>query len=276
MRMGRRGRLAALIAAALALTLTAGGCSTKAATSTTKSSAGGTVEVNVLAATTLKRAFEAMAPAFEKAHPGTRLVFDFAASGVLQKQVEQGAPADVFASAAPKQVDALVSEGLASAESTVTFCGNRLAIVVPVADPAKITGPDTLKNAKRLTTGNPDTAPHGTKAKEWLTDIGLWKVLEPKFVFAENAAQTLDYISRGEVDAGLVFASEATGVDSVKVVYTAPESELTTPIRYVAVPVKASAHAELAKAFLAYVLSADGQATLGEHGFIPVADMKQP
>jgi molybdate transport system substrate-binding protein len=228
----------------------------------------------VSAATTLKRAFEEMEPAFEAANPGVDVVFNFGASGVLQKQIEAGAPCDVFASASPKQVDALVSGGYVSAEDTATFCGNEVAIVVPAGNPAGVSGPQDLAGLDRLTTGNPETAPHGTKAKEWLTNLGLWDSLAPKLVFAENAAQTLDYVSRGEVDAGLVFASEATSQSSVEIAYTAPASELTSPIRYVMAPTVSTSDSSTASAFVAYVLSADGQATLAKWGFVPVTDTK--
>lgn len=259
--------LAVLLTAALALA----GCSPAGGSET---SGAVTKELRVSAATTLKRAFEEMEPAFEAANPGVDVVFNFGASGVLQKQVEAGAPCDVFASASPKQVDALMSGGYVSAEETATFCGNRVAIVVPAGNPEGIKGPQDLARLDRLTTGNPETAPHGTKAKEWLSNLGLWDSLTPAFVFAENAAQTLDYISRGEVDAGLVFASEAMNQSAVEIAYTAPESELSSPIRYVLAPTLSAGDSATANAFVAYVLSSEGQATLSKWGFVPVSDTK--
>ncbi len=259
------------LAATLAALLLLAGCST-----TTDSAVVDTTqtELHISAATTLKRAFEEMEPVFEAANPGVDVVLNFGASGILQKQVEGGAPCDVFASASPKQVDALVGGGFVSAEETSTFCGNEVAIIVPAGNADGVTGPQDLTKLERLTTGDPETAPHGTKAKEWLGNLGLWDTLESKFVFAENAAQTLDYVSRGEVDAGLVFASEATNQDSVEIVYTAPASELTSSIKYVMAPTSSATDVAAAKAFVDYVLSADGQATLAKWGFVPVADTK--
>jgi len=230
-------------------------------------------ELNISGATTLKAAFTELAPAFEAAN-NAKLVFNFGASGVLQKQIEGGAPCDVFASASAKQVDALIEAGLVSADSTATFASNDLVIIVPANNPAGIATPADLANATKLVMGNPDTAPHGTKAKEFLEGRGTWATLQPKFVFAENAAQTLDYVSRGEVDAGFVFASEALGNDSVKIVYTAPKGAIK-PVRYVAAPIKASANATLAEKFVAHLLAPEAQAVLEKNGFKPAPTAAQ-
>jgi molybdate transport system substrate-binding protein len=233
---------------------------------TTPASPTAPAQVRVSAASSLEKAFEEMAPAFESANHA-RLVFDFGASGVLQKQIEGGAPADVFASASPKQVDALVSEGLVSAQDTVTIAGNDLVIFVPRGNPADIHGPADLGRARRLTTGDPSIAPHGAKAQEWLTGLKLWQALLPKFVFAENAAQTLDYVARGEVDAGIGFASEARGNSGVEVVYTVPRGAIT-PVRYILAPLRSSSQAPLARRFIDYVLSPAGLSVLRRNGFL--------
>jgi len=272
-------RLAALLVALVLTAVALGGCagSEGAGQTTASPSAGGTappVELRVSGATTLKRVFEKIAPAFE-ADNGVKLVYNFGASGQIQKQVEQGAPVDVFASASPKQVDALISGGFVSAEDTGTFCYNDLVIFVPAGNPGAINGPSDLESAERLTTGDPETAPHGTKTKEWLESLGLWTRLESRFVFGENAAQTLDYVARGEVDAGIGFASEATGRDDVEVVYTVPASELK-PSRYVVAPIAGAKNAELAARFAAYLSTPEVQETLAQAGFLPLSEALQP
>jgi molybdate transport system substrate-binding protein len=225
------------------------------------------VELSVSAATTLKAAFTELAPEFEKAN-NAKLVLNYGASGVLQKQIEGGAPCDAFASASAVQVDALVAKGLVSADSTETFASNDLVIIVPASNPAGIATPTDLAKANKLVTGNPETAAHGTKAKEFLTGLGSWDALQPKFVFAENAAQTVDYVARGEVDAGLVFASEVTGNDAVKVVYTVPKGAIK-PIRYVAAPIKSTTQSALAEKFVAFLLTPEAQKVLVANGFKP-------
>lgn len=246
------------------------GCTGQEATSpwrTTQATAP--AELTVSAATSLRTAFEELAPGFEEANDA-RLVFNFGASGVLQKQIEGGVPCDVFASASPKQVDVLIEAGLISVDATATFASNDLAMIVPVDNPARINKPADLTHAARLVTGNPATAPHGTKAREFLEGQGMWATLEPRFIYAENAAQTLDYVSRGEIDAGFVFASEAHGNAAVKVVYTVPAGAIE-PVRHVASPVMVSANATLGERFVAYLMTPEAQAVFIKNGFGPAA-----
>ena len=217
-------RLTALtLASTLVLGLSAG-CTQQTDPTAENTSEPAATELSVSAALTLRDALEEIAPAFEQANDVT-IVYNFGASGALQKQIEGGAPADVFASASPKQMNALAEGGYVSAETTVTFAGNDVVIIVPAGNPLGITSPGDLEKAGRLTTGNPDTAPHGTVSKEWLETLGLWEGLAGRFVFGENAAQSADYIVRGEVDAGLGFASEVLGNDKLEIAYIVPAGD---------------------------------------------------
>ena len=258
-----RGLAGGLVAVALLLT----GCTAQGTAPATSTTTAAPETLNVSAAASLKSVLTSVAPAFEKANNVT-LVFNYGASGVLMKQIEGGTPTDVFLSAAPAQVNTLTAEGLASADATKTFAGNDLVILVPAGNPKGIHGPNDLAKATKLTTGDPIAAPHGTKAKEWLTGIGLWDTLLPKFVFAANAAQTDDYVARGEVDAGIGFASDAKGRTDIEIAYTVPSAEIK-PIKYVAVPIKATAQPALAEKFVSYLLSPEVQAALTDAGFKP-------
>lgn len=222
-------------------------------------------ELTVSAATSLKGALEELGPLFAK-ESGVKLVMNFGASGQLARQIEAGAPVDVFASASPKQMDELIADGLVAAESTSTFAGNELVIVVPTGNPEGVTGPEDLGRLSRLTTGDPKIAPHGTKAREWLEKAGRWRLLASKFVFAENAAQTVDYVARREVDAGIAFASEVGGREDVEAAYTVPLAA-TGPISYVAAPIRDSSEAELAAAFVEFLSSEQAQAVLVRYHF---------
>lgn len=264
--MNRSSAITLALSAAIALAALTG-CVAKASPASVAPT-----ELRISAATSLKDALTEVQPAFEKAN-NVRLVYNFGASGVLQKQIEGGAPVDVFASASPKQIDELVAKGLVSAESTTTFAGNDLVIFVPKGNPAHITGPRDLASAQRLTTGNPASAPHGAKAQEWLTRLGMWDGLESKFAFAENAAQTYEYVSRGEVDAGIGFASEVDGKSDVEVVYTVPAGEIT-PIRYVAAPVAGSPQQALDSAFLTFLHSTEAQRVFAARGFKPAPGVR--
>jgi molybdate transport system substrate-binding protein len=252
----------------LALMLASTGCSASQTTvpSSASSPGGGSpVELNISAAATLKNVLAKVAPSFERTH-GVKLVINYGASGVLMKQIEAGAPADVFLSASPVQVNTLAAEGIISADTTMTFAGNDLVILVAKGNPKGIHGPGDLAKAVKITTGDPATAPHGTKAKEWLTGLGLWNALLPKIVYTANAAQTDDFVARGEVDAGIGFASDAKGRNDVEVAYTVPAGQIK-PVRYVAAPIKVTSQAELASQFVTYMLSPEVQSALVKAGF---------
>jgi len=259
--------VATLMAAATAIA----GCS-PAKSATTSAPGGETgpaapVELVVSAASSLKSVLTSTAPAFEKAND-VKLTFNFGASGQLAKQIEGGAPVDVFLSASPAAVATLTAEGLVSAEAGATFAGNTLVVLVPAGNPAGVRGPDDLSGAGRLATGDPAVAPHGQKAMEWLTGLGLWDALHPRFVFAANAAQTDDYIARGEVDAGIGFGSDAYGRTDIEIAYTVPDGQIK-PIRYVGAPVTAGTYPALAKAYVDYLMSPDTQAAFVDAGFKP-------
>lgn len=255
--------LALAVALLLALPLL-GGCAEKAAAD---SGAAGPapVELRVSAASSLKAVLEANAAAFEKAN-NAKIVFDFGASGTLAKQIEGGAPVDVFASASPSVLSTLVAEKLADASSVTTFAGNTLVILVPTGNPAGVHGPDDLAKLDRIATGEPALAPHGAKAQEWLTTLDLWDRLAGKLVFAANAAQTDDYVARGEVDAAIGFASDARGRSGLEIAYEVPKGAIK-PIRYVAARVTDAKETALADAFLAYLATADMRRALTDAGF---------
>jgi molybdate transport system substrate-binding protein len=265
----RRHPLLAVLAALLvAMVLAvAGGCSAGGPASGASSTSAQPVDLHVLAASSLKAIVTSISPEFEKAN-NVKIVASYASSGALQKQIEAGAPADVFLSASPKQVASLTVDALVSNEETVTFAGNELVILVPAGNAAGIHGPEDLKKADKLATGDPVVAPHGAKAQEWLTGLGLWETLKPKFVFAQNAAQTDDYVVRKEVDAAIGFGSDAFGKSALQVAYTVPAAQYK-PIKYVAVPIKASKNQELAKKFTQYLLTEQVQGVFTGAGFKP-------
>jgi molybdate transport system substrate-binding protein len=262
--IGRRLRTAiGACLLALALVMSATGCASQVSSPEMKAAAP--VEMNVSAAASLKSLVQTTAPVFEKAN-GVKPVLNFGASGALQKQIEAGTPCDIFVSASPKQVDALIAEGLVSADSTVTFASNDIVIIVPKGNPKGIHGPQDLAKAVKLSTGNPTVAPVGATAQEWLTGLGMWDQLEPKFVLAQTAPQNVDYVARGEVDAGISFGSDAHGRADVEVAYTVPAGQFK-PVKYVAGVVKATKHGDLATKYTAFLMSPEFQRALVDAGF---------
>ncbi len=258
----RASRQLLLFAAACAFAVVAG-CAPSAQTSAGEQP----VRVTVSAATSLKRALQEMEPLFEAENPDVDLVFNFAPSGVLARQIEQGAPVDVFVSAGPREVDSLIEAGVVAADATRTVGGNELGIIVAAQGGAPVFTVADLARARRVALGDPGTTPVGAKAKEWLTNVGVWDEVADGVVFAGNVTQVLDYVARGEVDAGVVFASEAVGRDDVTLVSTASAGELLTPIRYVGAPVSRSRHADVAVRFLDALVSEKGRAVLRRWGF---------
>lgn len=223
-------------------------------------------DLTVSAAASLTDAFGVIKQAFEKANPGVTVVTNFAASGPLLRQIENGAPVDVFASADEKTMDQAAAKGLIVPGTRRDFVKNALVLIQP-AD-----GKLTLKNlndlaqpgVKRIALGNPETVPAGRYTKEALTSARLWEALQPKLVPGESVRQTLDYITRGEVDAGFVFATDAR-IAGAKVKFVA-EAATTTPVSYPIAVVAASRNPK-AKAFVDFVLSPAGQKILQDYGF---------
>lgn len=219
----------------------------------------------VSAAASLTNAFQEMKPVFEKAHPGTTLVFNFAASGALLKQIEQGAPVDVFASADQETMDKAAP--LLDPSSRVDFIGNALVLVVPSESALAIKTPQDLRgdSVKLVAIGNPESVPVGRYAKASLAKDGLYEDLTPKFVLAESVRQALDYVARGEVQAGFVFASDAAlRADKVTI---AAQIAGHKPVVYPIAVIKASTNKDKAQAFVKLVQSAEGQAVLNKYGF---------
>jgi molybdate transport system substrate-binding protein len=225
-------------------------------------------EITVSAAASLKDAFGEIGKQYES-NTGAKINFNFGASGALQKQIESGAPVDVFASAGISQMDALATRGLIVPETRRDFARNTLVLVVPADSTLGITAFADLggTNVKKLAVGNPKTVPVGQYAEQALTRLGLWRQLEPRLILAEDVRQALDYVARGEVDAGIVYASDVRATGSrVRTVATAP-ADSHDPILYPIAVVRSSGRQEAAKAFIDAVMGDDGQRILEKYGF---------
>ena len=225
-------------------------------------------DVTVSAAVSLKDAFRDIGKQYES-RTGGKVNFNFGASGALQKQIESGAPVDVFASAGRPQMDALVSQGLIEPGTQRDFARNVLVLVVPADSTSGPTSFTDLGGSKvtRLAVGNPKTVPVGQYAQQTLTRLGLWQQLQSRLILAEDVRQTLDYVARGEVDAGVVYASDVRAAgDKVRKVATAPEA-LHDPILYPIAVVRASSSKDAARAFIDAVMNDEGQRTLDKYGF---------
>jgi len=224
-------------------------------------------ELIVSAAASLTNAFPEIGKIFERQHPGTKVIFNFAASGPLFQQIAQGAPVDVFASADQKTMNQAQEKGLIVPASRKNFVSNTLVLIAPGKSSLPLTGLKDLAatGIKRVALGNPATVPVGRYTQEALTQAGLWETLKPKFIYGESVRQVLDYVSRGEVDAGFVFATDAAiAPGKVKVLLTVTGH---APILYpIAVTASGSAKAP-AQNLVDFVLSPAAQEIFQRYGF---------
>jgi molybdate transport system substrate-binding protein len=229
----------------------------------------GAQEVLLSVAISLKDATEEVGRQFQAAHPGVRLQYNFGASGNLQKQIEAGAPVDVFISASQRQIDELEQQQLLRPGSRRVFARNALALIVPRDSRLDLRTPaDLLRpQVQRVVIGNPKTVPAGQYAEESLRMLGLREGLTSKLVFAENVRQALEYVARGEVDAGFVYTTDAAlRADKVEEAGRPPQ-ESHAPVTYPGAIVASSKQPALAQAFLDLLSSPAGQQVLARYGF---------
>ncbi|MGE5222717.1 MAG: molybdate ABC transporter substrate-binding protein [Omnitrophica WOR_2 bacterium] len=235
--------------------------------------------LNVYAAASLTEAFGEAGKAFEAQHPGLRVVLNFAGSQQLLQQIEQGASADVFASAAPPQMEEAVQSGHVDRSAVQTFAHNRLVVIFPKDNPAGITQlKDLSKNGIKMVLAA-KAVPAGQYALAFLDKAAQDPSLGPGYKdaalknvvsYEENVKAVLAKVALGEADAGIVYTSDLHGAYGTQVgVIDIPDS-LNVIADYPVATIKGSASPELAQAFVAYILSKEGQQTLAKYGFIPV------
>ncbi len=226
-------------------------------------------ELNLFAASSLTEAVEEVASGFEKA-TGHKVVFNFGGSNDLVRQINAGAAADVFFSADSAQMDALVSAGLVRAEDRRDVLSNTLVVVVPADAGTRVAAAKDLAALRRLALADPEAVPAGVYARRWLESIGLWSALEPKVVPALNVRAALSAVEAGNVDAGIVYRTDAATSKQVKVAFTVPREE-APPIVYPLAPLagaKKPATADLVRA----LTSASAREVYTRHGFVVLTE----
>jgi molybdate transport system substrate-binding protein len=225
-------------------------------------------QLTVSAAASLTDAFKEIAPRFEAAKPGVTVRFNFAASGVLLQQIVQGAPVDVFASADQDTMNRGAAQKLLAAETRRDFASNTLVLITPPASapsPIRQLGDLALPGVRRIAVGKAAPVPVGRYTQQALEAAQLWSGLQPKLVFADNVRQVLDYVSRGEVEAGFVYRTDAElARGKVRVALTVGGH---APVSYPAAVVADSRHAALARDFVHFLGGGEAQAILARHGF---------
>ncbi len=226
--------------------------------------------VLVSAAISLKAPLEQAARQFQASAPGEEITFNFGASGQLAAQIVEGAPADLFVSASPADVDRLATAKRIDPASRTAVAGNKLVVIAPKDFKAIAEMADLVQDRfKRVALGNAKTVPAGRYAREALAVTGVYETIPKRLVFAENVRQVADLVARGEAEAGFVYATDVAAVaDKVHMILEVPQ-QYYTPIAYEGAVVEGGAGAVRARAFLDYLASPDGRALFVKEGFLP-------
>lgn len=223
--------------------------------------------ITVSAAISLKDALDEIGRAYEARHPAAKVAFNYGGSGTLQRQIEQGAPVDIFFSAAEKEMDGLAAQGLIETETRRDIVGNTLVLITPA--PSKMV--NSIEDLTRLyvslvALGEPKTVPAGMYAQQTLEHLGLFAAIEKKIVYAKDVRAVLTYVETGNADAGFVYRTDALTSHKVRVVATAAEDS-HDPIVYPAAALKNSKNAGAAKEFLEFLQGPEARAVFEKYGF---------
>jgi len=223
--------------------------------------------VTVSAAISLKDALDEIGHTYEQRHNGVKTVFNYGSSGTLQHQIEQGAPVDVFFSAAEKQMDALEAGGFLMPGTRRALVVNKLVLIEPASSNRLKDFQDlTRADVKIIALGEPRTVPAGMYARQTLDHLGLLAAVEKKAVYAKDVRAVLTYVETGNADAGIVYKTDAQSSTKVRAVAAAADGT-HDPIVYPAAILKNSQHEAAARAFLQFLESSDASAVFEKYGF---------
>lgn len=222
----------------------------------------------ISAAASLKEVMQEIKTNYQQAKPNVNINYNFGASGALLQQIQQGAPADIFISAAKKQMDTLEQTGQLVAGTRSIFAKNRLVLIVP----KNAVGIDSLYNfrdskIKKIAIGEPRSVPAGQYAEQVFQKLNIYEQIKPKLVLANNVRQVLAAVESGNADAGLVYLTDARISNNIKVLVTADE-KYHSPIIYPVAVIKKTKNVQAAKEFTQFLSSNQAKAVLQKYGFI--------
>jgi len=224
------------------------------------------IELTISAAASLQDALEELKTTYEKEHDTIKILYNFGGSGALQQQILQGAPADLFFSAAEDKFDALVEKEMIDPNQGVDLLANELVLIVPKKNDKQIQSFEDLKQAGKIALGTPETVPAGQYGVETLKNMQLWESLESKVVYTKDVRQVLTYSETENVDAGIVYKTDALVSNKVEVVATA-DDQTHTPIIYPVGVIKNSKHVQEAEDFYHFLQSDEAMEVFKKYGF---------
>lgn len=254
---------------------------TEAKTAESESAAGGEeTEILVAAAASLKNAYEEeLIPMFQDKYPGVTVKGTYDSSGKLQTQIEEGLEADVFMSAAAKQMTALDEEGMIVSDTIANLLENRIVLIVPSGSDTTLATFEDIEHAESIALGDPASVPAGQYAEEALTNLGIWDKIQDKVSFGTNVTEVLNQVAAASADAGIVYATDAASMaDQVTVIAEAPEGSLAKKVIYPVAVVKNTAdrvspgvesgkHEEAAVNFVEFLKSDEAMKVFEAYGF---------
>lgn len=226
-------------------------------------------EILVAAAASLKNAYEEeLIPMFEEENPGITVTGTYDSSGKLQTQIEEGLEADVFMSAATKQMKALQEKGMIAEDTVTELLENKIVLIVPSGSAGEWKAFEDIEKAESIALGDPASVPAGQYAQEALTSLGIWDGIQDKVSFGTNVTEVLNQVAASSADAGIVYATDAASMaEQVDVIAEAPEGSLAKKVIYPVAVVKGSAHPEEAEAFVEFLKTEEAMKVFESYGF---------
>lgn len=256
--MGKRGFFAFFIWLTIGILMTIGGCQMVKTPSDT---------LTVSAAISLTDALENIKSLYRQNHQNITITYNFAASGSLQQQIEQGAPVDIFISAASKQMDALEQKKMLITETRTNLLANSLVLIAPKNNSIILSFQDLINpKVNKVAIGEPKSVPAGQYSQELLRNLKIFDRIQPKIVYSNNVRQVLTYVETGNVDAGIVYITDAKQSKRVQVVATAA-ANLHSPIVYPVAVLKRSKNPAIAREFVQFLSSDRARAVFEKYGF---------
>ncbi len=258
-------KIGSLLVMLIVLCLLVVGCGGKA----TEQAKSQPVELTVSAAVSLKDALTEIQNNYQAKNSNVKILYNLGASGSLQKQIEEGAPADIFISAAAKQMDDLDKKNLIKKETRKNLVDNQLVLIVPNNSTLQITRFEDLTKSdiKQFAMGAPESVPAGQYTQQVLKKLNLYDALQPKVVLAKDVRTVLTYVETGNAEAGTVYKTDAIISDKVKIVATAPEGT-HDPIIYPIAEIAATKQAKAAEDFIAYLSGPESKVVFEKYGFV--------
>lgn len=223
----------------------------------------------LVAAASLENAFEEeLIKMFNKKYPNIIIECTYDSSGKLQEQIEAGLEADVFFSAATKQMDALIEKDYINSDTRVDLLENKVVLIVSKKSSLNLKKFEDITKANSIVLGDPASVPAGQYAKEALINLNLWDEINKKASYGTNVTEVLNQVAEGSAEAGIVYATDAASMkDKVKVIAKAPINSIVTPIVYPVAILKLSKHYDMAKAFVAFLKSDQALEVFEKYGF---------